>query len=111
MTEGRRRRSGACTDQQSTRLPLQRIAEKRIWFPNKNAPPVPSPRRRRGASKWTRLPLLIFVQNHSVDHHIVALTDVVHMYRHTNSHAGAYSVLIKFFAGSGHVNDFFPKTI
>jgi len=32
------------------------------------------------------------------------------MYRHTNSHAGAHSVLIKFLAAFGHVNDLFPKT-
>ena len=38
-------------------------------------------------------------------------TDVVHMHRHTNPHAGAHSVLVKFSAAFGHVNDPFPKTV
>src|SRR5207302_10036991 len=33
------------------------------------------------------------------------------MYRHTNSHAGAHSVLVKFSAAFGHVNDLFLKTV
>ena len=35
----------------------------------------------------------------------------MHTDRHTNSHAGAHSLLIKFFAAFGHVNNPFPKTV
>ena len=33
------------------------------------------------------------------------------MYGHTNSHAGAHSILVKFSAAVGYVNDLFPKTV
>src|SRR5260370_27392889 len=55
--------------------------------------------------------LLIFVQHDSVDHHVVALTEVVHMYWNTNSHPSTHSILIKLFAAFGYVNDLFPKTV
>src|SRR4029077_653786 len=68
-------------------------------------------RNRKGALVDLALLLLIFVENHSINHHVVSCTNIVNPDRSADFHSGPYDIFIEHFTASRHVSDGLTKMV
>src|SRR6476620_1959609 len=70
----------------------------------------PSAKQERRAGKFALL-LLIFVENHSINHHVVSRANVVNPDRSADFHSRLYDIFIEHLTASSHVSDCLTKMV
>src|SRR6478736_481071 len=70
----------------------------------------PSANQERRAGRFALL-LLIFVENHSINHHVVSCANVVNPDRSADFHSRLYDIFVEHLTASRHVSDCLTKMV
>src|SRR5437773_11083267 len=71
----------------------------------------PERQNRKGAMELSSFWFLILVQNHAVNQHVVAFSDVVDADRNTHFNSRSYRIFIESLAASRHISDCLTEAV